>query len=276
MTNAAQEAWIAAAAGRAVDIDGVGGFQCVDVPKDYGQAIFGVGWHDLWPGAGNACDMINTYSPTYFDRILNDPGNASQIPQRGDIIIYAGNAANVYGHIGVVLAADSGGALLMDQDGNLQRPMATERLGYDNQYTGPCSGWLRPKVTADAAVTAQSISVTPIPSPEEDIVASIDDLKNVLTSPDVLDAIAKTVHTRPLPYYDPNTGQDTGKPTTVAALVGFADFRYVQTVNGIAGALKQAVADIKAAIAADPAAAGAACDALVQKIDGMTLSIKAN
>ena len=173
MTNAAQEQWISGAVGRRVDWDN-GSYDCVDVAKDYGQAIFGVGWRTLWPGAGNANMMIDTFNPAYFDRIDNDPSNPDQIPQRADIIIYAGNAANTAGHIAVVLAADTSGVLMIDQDSNEQRPMAVERLAYDNQYTGPCSGWLRPKVSA---ISAQSSDITPIT--EDDMPLTDDDVKKI-------------------------------------------------------------------------------------------------
>ncbi|MGN6656418.1 MAG: hypothetical protein ACTHJ9_13880 [Rhodanobacter sp.] len=123
--------------------------------------------------------MIDTFNPAYFDRIDNDPSNTDQIPQRADIIIYAGNAANTAGHIAVVLAADTSGVLMIDQDSNEQRPMAVERLAYDNQYTGPCSGWLRPKVSA---ISAQSSNITPITTQEDDLTPQqIDDLFGALS-----------------------------------------------------------------------------------------------
>ena len=56
-TNKYQEAWFAAAPGRATDIDGVYGFQCVDAFKDYGQAIFGKSWK-IVTGYGNAKDLF--------------------------------------------------------------------------------------------------------------------------------------------------------------------------------------------------------------------------
>lgn len=302
MTNAEQEAWFAGAAGRAVDIDGVGGFQCVDVPKDYGQQIFGVDWHALWPGAGNACDMINTYSPTYFDQILNDPANPGQIPQRGDIIVYAGNAANVDGHIGVVLAADSGGALLMDQDGNLQRPMAVERLGYDNQYTGPCSGWLRPKVSADAMVSTQSTDVTPL---EEDVPltqADADLVVNTLLNraldrqggpsgqvnlaaflqwsdsnfqaiQDLIKGVPEAVVSHDFPWYGfdgnlPAAGRTT---TNIKTDLGWADARATGIFNTTLAAVKGLAEQLKNA--PDAEAAATTYEKLVELIDGTVIAL---
>jgi hypothetical protein len=280
MTNAAQEAWIATAMGRATDPDGVGGLQCVDTAKDYFEHIFGVGWKNGWPGAGNAKDMLYTFNPDYFDRTLNDSEDEGQIPQRGDIIIWSGTAANgvnPYGHIAVVVDADANGVDVIQQDGFLQVPMFAGRLAYTNYGTGPCSGWLRPKVSADAAVSPQSSNVTPIPQQEEDIMASIDDLKAALKSDDVLEEIARRVHTRPLPYLDPQTGKDTGQPTTVAALVGGADFRFIQTVNAVSGAAKAIVDAVKAAQPQDAAqVAQAAYDEFLSKLKSTSLTIGAS
>lgn len=62
---------------------------------------------------------------------------------------------------------------------------------------------------------------------EEDIMASIDDLANVLKRDDVLEAIAQRVHTRPLPYIV--DGVDTGQATTLAAMVGNNDSNILTT-----------------------------------------------
>lgn len=167
MTNQYQEAWMATAAGRAVDPDGVGGLQCVDAAKDYFQAIFGVGWKRGWPGAGNAKDMLYTYDPEYFDRIINDPNNPNLIPQRGDIIIWGGNGVNPYGHIAVVLGANAQGADCLQQDGGLQVPIFRGFLGYWLAGAGTCTGWLRPKFDAPAGnggAAPQSGAITPIAS----------------------------------------------------------------------------------------------------------------
>lgn len=269
MTNAAQEAWISGAVGRAVDIDGVGGFQCVDVPKDYGQQIFGVDWRTLWPGAGNACDMINTYNPDYFDRIDNDPNNPGQIPERADIIIYAGtrtsagDGVNPYGHIAVTLAADQGGVLVIDQDGFEQRAMATERLAYDNYGTGPCLGWLRPKVST---ITAQALNVTPIQ--EEDVALTQDEIE----------AIARRCYQITwfggdgLPLI-PN--DRLGRGEWPATLIGSNEKRIRDEI--LWPQISNAVVTLQAAIkSGSTPEVQAAFDALVQKLDGLSLTVKAN
>jgi GH25 family lysozyme M1 (1,4-beta-N-acetylmuramidase) len=154
-TNQFQEAWFASAPGRATDPDGVGGFQCVDTAKDYAEHIWAnTGWRDAWPGAGNAKDMLWTDADAYFDRIVNDDSDPNLIPQRGDIIIWQGNNVNPFGHIAVVLSADTSGVTVIQQDGFLQCPMFVGSLGYTNAGTGPCIGWLRPKFDDAPAPTS--------------------------------------------------------------------------------------------------------------------------
>lgn len=163
-TNQYQEAWIASAAGRSVDPDTDNSYDCVDVPKDYAEHIWAnTNWRQVWPGAGNAKDMLYTYSTDYFDRILNDPNDPNLIPQRGDVVIFGGASINPYGHIAVVLDADTNGMDVLQADSYLQCPMYVGHLAYTNAGTGPCTGWLRPKFD-DTEVTVASSTTTPISS----------------------------------------------------------------------------------------------------------------
>ncbi|WP_171042236.1 GH25 family lysozyme [Sinomonas gamaensis] len=143
-----QIAWMQNAPGQAVNRDFVGGFQCVDVPKNYVQHIFAnTVWQQVWPGAGNAKDMLFTFSPDFLIQILNDPSDPSQIPLPGDIVVWAGTGdggLNPFGHIAVCVDADVNGVDVIQQDGFLQVPMFRARLGYTNAGTGPVTGWLRP------------------------------------------------------------------------------------------------------------------------------------
>jgi len=80
-----------------------------------------------------------------------------------------------------------------------------------------------PYFTGSISYAAESIN----PLQEEDIMAIIDDVANVIMRDDVLEAIAKRVHTRPLPYYI--DGKETGQATTVAAMVGNYDSNLLVT-----------------------------------------------
>ena len=78
--------------GRRIDADGVYGFQCVDLVKQYTQECYGVS------GRGNAIDWWYNPSPTIltkFDRV------STSSARRGDIVIFKGVNGNPYGHIGI-------------------------------------------------------------------------------------------------------------------------------------------------------------------------------
>jgi hypothetical protein len=121
-------------------------------------------------------------------------------------------------------------------------------------------------------ITTQSAIITPIQ--EEDIMASIGDLKNTLLDPEVLEAIGKAVHTRPVPYFDPETGQDTGTGTNLAVLAGASDFQHSATRRVLASAAGAIVDAVKAAQPQDAAnVAQAAYDEFMKKLDATTLKV---
>jgi LysM repeat protein len=150
-TNSAQEAFFASAIGKYLDPDGVYRFQCVDVAIAYAKAIFpSVPWEKTF-GRGNA-NMHFPKTNAYFDSITEVPGDVSSIPQRGDIIIWAGDSFNPYGHIAVVLSADAYSMKVIQQnaDGSGNQPAHVATLGYTQAGTGRSVGWLRPKLGIEA------------------------------------------------------------------------------------------------------------------------------
>jgi hypothetical protein len=129
-------------------------------------------------------------------------------------------------------------------------------------------------MTGGTTLTPQS---TTTPTQDEDIMADIADLKNTLLDPEVLEAIGKAVHTRPVPYFDPETGQDTGTGTTLAVLAGASDFQHSATRRTLASAAGAIVDAVKAAQPADAAqAAQAAYDEFVKKLDATTIKVAVN
>jgi hypothetical protein len=80
--------------GKRVDIDGVYGFQCADLVKQYMLECYGIP-----NGAyGNAIDYWYNTSPkvlTKFERV------STTAARRGDIVIFKGVNGNPYGHIGI-------------------------------------------------------------------------------------------------------------------------------------------------------------------------------
>lgn len=146
-TNATQENWLNSVAGKYLDPDGVYRYQCVDVAVAYAAAIFpGAPWEETF-GRNNA----NGHYPKnngYWDSIPNIDGDLTSVPMRGDVIIWAGDGFNPFGHIAVVLAADAYSVTVLQQNadgsGNLPTQIAT--LPYSAPGTGPTVGWLRPRV----------------------------------------------------------------------------------------------------------------------------------
>lgn len=97
--------------GKRVDFDGVYGFQCVDLVKQYMHECYG-----LNPGAwGDAIDYWNKTNSTVltkFDKSLTPN------PPQGSIVIFYGNAGNVYGHIGIVDGITDASVNTLEQNGS--------------------------------------------------------------------------------------------------------------------------------------------------------------
>lgn len=167
-TTTLQERWFSTAVGRAINPDRAYGLQCVDVADDYAMFIFpGKGWAETIGGVNGARDFTGR-SNKYFKWIANVPGNLSNIPARGDLVIYGGSALNPYGHVAVVLSATPHTVTVVQQDGFLQTAAHVATLPYDGPGTGPCTGWMRPLVSEPAK--AKNIRTTgPLGSQERSL-----------------------------------------------------------------------------------------------------------
>lgn len=154
-TTPRQEAWIAAAPGRAMNPDKTYGQQCKDVADDYSIWLFGDWVTTL--RAEDAALALDKANGDYFDKVYNEQANANLIPQRGDLIIYGPCKAVPEGHIAVVLQADSKSVQVVEQDGytvrydawrnviNQGKPAYVTTHGYQLPDGALCIGWLRPK-----------------------------------------------------------------------------------------------------------------------------------
>lgn len=81
--------WVKSQCGRALDYDGVYGAQCVDLIAYYYRYL-----GQTTPG-GNGVDYSWNALPAGWKRIRNAR------PQKGDILVYSGNASNPYGHVAI-------------------------------------------------------------------------------------------------------------------------------------------------------------------------------
>lgn len=92
--------------GKRTDADGVFGFQCVDLIKQYAKEEL-----KMKPGAwGNAIDYwTNKKHPLLkkYNRV------ATQSPRKGDIVILRGRGSNPYGHIGIAVDGNT----MLEQNG---------------------------------------------------------------------------------------------------------------------------------------------------------------
>jgi hypothetical protein len=156
MTHPEIEEWLQTAEGVKMNPDGRYGLQCVDLVDSYAEAIFGVHWTQSVGGVNGANQLLDRVPDAYWIRIDND-GSPGQIPQRGDVLVYAGNSINQWGHTAVALNPTIAAVQVIQQDGFAAphqfvdgawysaKPAHRSTLGYDNYGTGPILGWLRPR-----------------------------------------------------------------------------------------------------------------------------------
>ncbi|ALY08487.1 endolysin [Arthrobacter phage Anansi] len=152
-----QETWLLNAVGKIFDYDRSYGYQCVDLADAYGQDIFGVPWQTSVGGVGGARELLDRVPDEYWIRIDNDPNDPNLIPERGDMVVFAGSPLNPFGHVAIVLSADGSGMWVVQQDGfapPLQfvngnwysaKPAHKAWLPYTGDGTGVIAGWLRPR-----------------------------------------------------------------------------------------------------------------------------------
>lgn len=149
--------WKTTRLSKPLDIDHAFGDQCVDVAMDYSQWLFNKPWQQIL-GYGNAKDLFNTSSPSFFTKIVNNHGDPNQLPKQGDIAIFGATPTNPYGHLGIVDAASPRGIDLIQQDGFNPKGVVFEK--FRPWSASPCIGWLRPK-TSPVAKVIQKVQPKP-------------------------------------------------------------------------------------------------------------------
>jgi hypothetical protein len=96
--------------GKAVDWDHYYGYQCVDLAQYYNYEVISAP-----PLIGNAKDIWNTYPQAYYTKIVNSPTN---VPLKGDVVIWGSGAGGGYGHIAVFYQGDMYQFTSFDQNWN--------------------------------------------------------------------------------------------------------------------------------------------------------------
>ncbi len=163
--------------GKQVNYDGVYGFQCVDLVKQYLSQEFG-----LKPLAwGNAIDYYYSPNPailTKFDRL------STKATRQGDIVILQGINGNPYGHIGI---ADGGsnivtGVPLLEQNGSTGNGSGVggDAIRVKNKPYWRIVGVLRPKTAKPASKMPAVGSTVKFTIPRTAFVAGTTKVKGTL------------------------------------------------------------------------------------------------
>ena len=120
--------------GYKISIDSNNSLDCVDVPKDWAEFIYGKPFIEVYC-FGNAKDHWARANPNYWSR--------SQTPKLGSIMCMGAGIGGGYGHVGVVIAIDGNNVTLAQQDTFKQVPVYTGVWSSKASYV---QGFLIPSV----------------------------------------------------------------------------------------------------------------------------------
>lgn len=160
-----------------IDYDGVDGYQCVDLIKQYVHQCYG-----LSPGSwGNAINYWTNTAPALLAQFSKVAGSAAQ---EGDIVVFNGLPGNSAGHIAIATGNINASQVeVLEEDGHTGTGTKVDGNQVRTRYIdrSRAAGLLRPHSTAPA----------PAPSHNETIKAGT---WNVRTAPSVsasVEGIAK-------------------------------------------------------------------------------------
>ncbi|MFJ4286633.1 CHAP domain-containing protein [Paenarthrobacter nicotinovorans] len=171
--------WAGSVIGQPLDPDGHYGNQCVDTVDHFGQFIFGVPWQECVGGVGGANQLLDVAPDKYWQRIDYYHGF---IPQQFDVLVFAGDSLNQFGHTAVTWYATDTAIDVIQQDGFAYpwkfvdgnyysaKPAHYYTLHYSQKGTGPLLGVLRPRpemlVRNDTINSSGSVTTSAEPIPE--------------------------------------------------------------------------------------------------------------
>lgn len=112
--------------------------QCVDLINAYINQCLDNNTKDYTEIIGtNAKDFGTKFDRDDFEWIINTPTN---VPQRGDVMVWNGNVGGGAGHVAIFLSGDANSFKSLDQNWSRVERVTLENHNYNNVI-----GWLRPK-----------------------------------------------------------------------------------------------------------------------------------
>jgi hypothetical protein len=147
---------------KSLDFDGYYGYQCMDLWQQYNKDVVG-GPHIPAPYAKDVWEK-NLYPKDKYIKISNTPDG---VPQKGDVVIWAGAANGGAGHIAVFYQGDVWKFTSFDQNWN------GSYCHFQSHNYNYVLGWLRPKI----------IAPTPTPTPQNPNDILVDKISKILQEP---------------------------------------------------------------------------------------------
>ncbi len=106
--------WAGSVIDQPLNPDGRFGNQCVDTVDHFGQFIFDVPWQQCVGGVGGANELLDVAPDKYWERIDYYHGF---IPQQFDVLVFAGDSLNQFGHTAITWYATKTAIDVIQQDG---------------------------------------------------------------------------------------------------------------------------------------------------------------
>ena len=119
--------------GKKVDFDNYGGFQCVDLVRQYWKDVGGIKEHTgVCASSGGAKDLFLDYSKMPLEQKYFDAIRTTKV-KYGDVVIYGATKTNKYGHVAIVVSAiDKYRTLVFEQNGYTQDGAKLVERSVDN------------------------------------------------------------------------------------------------------------------------------------------------
>lgn len=131
--------WLLSKEPQGLDFDGIFGNQCVDYFNYYYQFVTGRNPYSDGYGVDGAKDLWNV-GTDLFTKVANDPNDANQVPNPGDVLIYNRTWGGGWGHVEMVISADTRNIVVSAQ--NTKGQFVAQHTRSWNSVVGGLIGWM--------------------------------------------------------------------------------------------------------------------------------------